>query len=57
MFINCPAQENTHIDDVELDRLVAEIDRLIFYGAKGDLLVADIPADVLSSVNKIKETL
>lgn len=51
-FINCPAQELA--SNTELDRLVAEIDRLIAYGAKGDLLETEIPANILASIDKIK---
>lgn len=53
-FINCPAQE--HIEDIEPDRIVAEIDRLILYGIKGDLLTTEIPVDILDSVEKIRKT-
>lgn len=52
-FINCPAPE--HINDIEPNRLVNEIGRLIIYSAKGDLLQVHIPDDILSSVNKIIE--
>ena len=54
-FINCPADEPDPAD-TELSRLVAEIDRLIVYGAKGDLSAVTIPAEILISTEKIRDT-
>ena len=52
-FINCPAKE----DEIELDRLVGEVHRLMTYGAKGDLLQTPIPNNILKIVNRIREKL
>ena len=54
-FINCPADEPDPAD-TELSRLVAEIDRLIVYGNKGDLSTVTIPAEILISTEKIRDT-
>jgi uncharacterized SAM-binding protein YcdF (DUF218 family) len=52
-FINCPADEPDA--NTELSRLVAEIDRLIVYGTKGNLLARPIPDEILKSIDKIRE--
>lgn len=52
-FINCPADEPDAV--TELSRLVAEIDRLIVYGAKGDLSTQHIPAEILISTDRIRD--
>jgi uncharacterized SAM-binding protein YcdF (DUF218 family) len=54
-FANYPDDELLSVE--LLPRLVQEIDRLQEYGAKGDLLVQDIPKDVLAVTEQIRQHL
>jgi len=51
-YINCPASESLNEDDVK--RLPGEIERLIKYAAKGDIIENEIPKNVLKACEVLR---
>lgn len=53
-YINIPADENPTYDQDTLDRLVAEIGRLIQYPSEGKTIKVEIPAQVMEAYKFLK---
>jgi len=48
-FLNCPAEESIIYNQKTLDILVAEFERLVKYGDRGDLVPQEFPEEVLEA--------
>jgi glycosyltransferase involved in cell wall biosynthesis/uncharacterized SAM-binding protein YcdF (DUF218 family) len=53
-YINCPAEVPFADTPEFFERIVLEVDRLVAYGAKGDMVEQDVPLDIASIATMLK---